>query len=155
MACVSVASALSWAAHEGFGAAVCAIGPGIVGTGSPLGHGGLAAADAANAAAALGGRPVIAVRVSDADSRDRHRRVSHHTRSVLELCLGGAVCAWPAGEDAPDWLDPRDEVDVSGWEEACAGLPLDHMGRGPLEDPAFFATAYAAGRLARALAGGG
>ena len=36
-----------------------------------------------------------------------------------------------------------------GWEEACAGLPLSHMGRGPDEEPAFFAAAFAAGRLAR------
>jgi hypothetical protein len=38
---------------------------------------------------------------------------------------------------------------VSGWEEACAGLPLEHMGRGSAEDPWFFAAAFAAGRLAR------
>jgi Protein of unknown function (DUF3866) len=155
VACVSVASALAWAAHEGFDAAVCAIGPGIVGTGTSLGHGGLAAAEAANAASALGGRPVIAVRVSDADARDRHRRVSHHTRSVLELCLGEVVCAWPAGEEAPDWLEPRRSVDVSRWQEGCAGLPLQHMGRGPRDDPSFFAAAYAAGRLARSWIGSG
>src|SRR6266542_734928 len=40
---VTAASALLWAAAEEFGAAVCAIGPGIVGTGSPFGHGGIAA----------------------------------------------------------------------------------------------------------------
>ena len=43
---VGVASALAWAAAEGHDAVVCAIGPGIVGTGSRLGHGGLAAAEA-------------------------------------------------------------------------------------------------------------
>src|SRR6266545_652774 len=53
--------------------AVCSVGPGIVGTGTTLGHGGVAAAQAANAAAALGGRAVIAPRVSKADPRDRHR----------------------------------------------------------------------------------
>jgi hypothetical protein len=40
------------------------------------------------------------------------------------------------------------EVDVRGWQEACAGLPLAHMGRGPREDPLFFAAAFAAGRVA-------
>jgi hypothetical protein len=148
IACVSTASALAWAAGEGFGVAVCAIGPGIVGTGSALGHGGVAAAEAANAAAALGGRPVVAVRVSDADARARHQGVSHHTRAVLDLCLGEVVCAWPDGVDAPDWLRPREDVDVSGWRDACAGLPLQHMGRGPDDDPAFFAAAFAAGRVA-------
>jgi hypothetical protein len=135
--CVSTASALSWAKAAGFDAAVCAIGPGIVGTGTLLGHGGLAAAEAANTASALGGQPVVAARVSAADKRERHRGVSHHTQAILELCIGEFVVA-------------TDE-DAEGWREACAGLPLSHMGRGPDEDPAFFAAAYAAGRVACAM----
>src|SRR3954471_9124653 len=62
--CVGVASALAWARGAGCDAAVCSIGPGILGTGTTLGHGGLSAADAANAA--LGGAPVLAARVSSA-----------------------------------------------------------------------------------------
>jgi hypothetical protein len=148
--CVNVASALAWAASAGHDAAVCAIGPGIVGTGSFLGHGGLAAAEAANAAAALGGSPVLAPRVSAADERERHRGLSHHTRAVLSLCLSEVVVAWPTGLSKP-LPEPRVDVDVEGWEEACAGLPLSHMGRGPGEDPWFFAAAFAAGRVARSL----
>lgn len=149
--CVSVASALAWAAAAGLDGAVCAIGPGITGTGSALGHGGLAAAEAANAASALAGSPVLAARVSGADPRERHRGVSHHTRAALELCLGSVGVAWPAGLEAPPWLKAREEVDVTGWEEACTDLPLEHMARGPAEDPWFFAAAFAAGRLARSL----
>ena len=67
---------------------------------------------------------------------------------LFALCLGDVTVAWPAGLDAPEWLEPREEVDVSGWEDACRGLPLSHMGRGPSEDPWFFAAAFAAGRLA-------
>ena len=148
---VGVASALAWAAGAGFEAAVCAIGPGVVGTASRLGHGGVAAADAANAAGALGGSAVLAVRVSHGDPRERHRGVSHHTRAVLELCLGDVAVAWPSGLEPPEWLERRHEVDVTGWEEACAGLPLEHMGRGPVDDPWFFASAFAAGRLAATL----
>jgi Protein of unknown function (DUF3866) len=128
---------------------VCGIGPGIVGTGSPWGHGAVAAAEAANAASALGGRPILCARVSEADARERHVGVSHHTRAALSLCLGEVVVAWPAGREAPGWLVPREEVDATGWQEACAGLPLSHMGRGPDDDPAFFEAAYAAGVLAR------
>jgi hypothetical protein len=135
--CVNVYSALAWCAADGVDAVVCSIGPGIVGTATALGHGGVAAAIAVNAAAALGGRPVLAPRVSGADPRERHRGVSHHTRAVLDLCL-----AEPA---VPGDLEPDD------WREACEGLPLAHMGRGPDDDPAFFAAAYAAGRLARSL----
>ena len=148
---VGVASALAWAAAEGFDAVVCSVGPGIVGTGSPLGQGGLAAADAANAAGALGGSPVLAVRVSHGDERERHRGVSHHTRAVLEMTVGERRIAWPAGLEAPDWLSERDEVDVTGWRDACEGLLLEHMGRGPDDDPWFFASAFAAGRLARSM----
>jgi len=45
-----------------------------------------------------------------------------------------------------------DDAHAEGWREACAGLPLSHMGRAPDEDPSFFAAAFAAGRLARELA---
>jgi hypothetical protein len=135
--CVTPWSALTWVRSRGYDVAICAIGPGIVGTASRLGHGGLAAVTAANAASALGGRPVIAARVSEADPRERHRGVSHHTQAVLDLCLGEVLVA--------------EESDAQGWQEACAGLPLEHMGRGPDEDSAFFAAAYGAGRLARGL----
>ena len=133
--CVSVASALGWAKGE-HDAAVCAIGPGIVGTGTRFGHGGLAAAEAANTALALGGIPVVAARVSGADERARHRGISHHTEAVLSLVRGEPVVAATHGD---------------GWREACAGLPLSHMGRGPDDDPEFFAAAYSAGLAAREL----
>jgi hypothetical protein len=145
----SAASALAWAKAKGFEVVVCGIGPGVVGTASTLGHGGLAVAAAANAAAALGGRPVVAVRYSGADARGRHRGVSHHTRSALRLVLGTRDVAWPAGLPSDPSLGAVTAVDVQGWQDACASLPLEHMGRGPADDPWFFAAAYAAGRLAR------
>ncbi len=137
--CVTTAAAFTLAAQEVYDAIVCAVGPGIVGTGTRFGHGALSLADAANVAAALGGRPVLAVRSSEADSRERHRGVSHHTHSVLDLCLGEVVVAWP------------DEVETDGWEDACAGLPLRHMGRGIEADPTFFRAAFAAGVVARGM----
>jgi hypothetical protein len=135
----TVAASLAWVAAQGHDAVVCSLGPGIVGTGTRLGHGALALAEVANVAAALGGRPVLAVRTSDADPRERHRGVSHHARAVLDLSLA-------------DVLVPGEE-DGAGWEEACAGLPLSHMGRGPGNDPGFFRSAYAAGVAARRLLG--
>ncbi len=147
---VTSASALVWAKGRGFDVVVCAIGPGVVGTGSALGHGGLSVAEAANVTAALGGRAIVAVRYSGADGRDRHRGVSHHTRSALRLVLGPREIAWPLGLRLDEGLGPVSEVDVHGWEEACSSLPLRHMGRGPKDDPWFFASAFAAGRRARA-----
>ncbi|HEX2045825.1 MAG TPA: DUF3866 family protein, partial [Gaiellaceae bacterium] len=110
----------------------------------------VAAAEAANAAAALGGVPVLAPRVSTADARERHRGLSHHTRAALRLALGAPAVAWPEGLGAPADVPGLETVDASGWREACAGLPLAHMGRGPDDDPWFFAAAFAAGRLAAA-----
>ena len=136
---VTAAAALAWAKAQGHDAVVCALGPGIVGTGSRLGPGALALADAANAATALGGRPVLAVRTSESDPRERHRGVSHHARAVLDLALGRVVV--PAYEDGNDWQD------------ACRDLPLSHMGRGAADDPTFFRAAYAAGVAARKLLG--
>jgi hypothetical protein len=135
--CVNVYSALAWCASR-VDAVVCAVGPGLVGTGTDLGHGAVAAAAAANAASALGGRPILAVRISERDERERHRGVSHHASTVEALCLGKVIVGWP------------DAVDASGWRQACAGLPLSFMGRGPDEEPRFFEAAYAAGLLARA-----
>jgi hypothetical protein len=148
-ACVSAASALLACARAGMEAVVCSVGPGLVGTGSRYGHGGLAAADAANAAAALGGSPILAARVSDADPRGRHRGLSHHTTAAVELVTRALTVAWPAELELSPELPTVEAVDASGWQEACAGLPLSHMGRRAEEDPAFFAAAYAAGALAR------
>jgi hypothetical protein len=136
--CVNVYSALVTGRTLGANVIVCAIGPGVVGTGTRLGHGGTAAAIAIAAARALDGRPVLAVRVSEGDPRERHRGVSHHSEVVLALSGDVAVAS---------------ETDASGWREVCDGLTLRHMGRGPDDDPAFFAAAYAAGVRARTLLG--
>ena len=138
--CVSSAAALAWAAREGYEAIVCSVGPGIVGTGTAFGHGALALAEAANVTAALGGRPILALRMSEGDARERHAGLSHHAQAVRDLSRVPLEVASPS--DAPD-----------DWADACAGLPLSHMGRGPDEDPVHFRAAFAAGQAARALAG--
>ena len=134
--CVNVYAALAVAHARGADVVVCAIGPGIVGTGTRLGHGGMAAAAAIEAASALGGRPVLALRVSDSDARERHQGVSHHSDAVLASTGDRAQVGSPAAGD---------------WRAACEGLTLRHMGRGPDDDPSFFAAAYAAGVHARSL----
>ena len=73
------------------------------------------------------------------------------SRTTPARWWGSCWTRWPAGLEAPDWLSERKEVDVEGWRDACEGLILEHMGRGPDEDPWFFASAYAAGKLARSL----
>ena len=148
--CVNVHSALAYAKAAGADAVICAIGPGIVGTGTALGHGGLAAVEAAGAAAALAGRSVLALRVSAGDARDRHQGLSHHSLAVLSLA-GPIDTAWPAGCPLGAAPELATEIDVAGWRDACSELELSHMGRGADEDPWFFAAAFAAGRLAGSL----
>jgi hypothetical protein len=149
---VNVYSALAVARAREAQVVVCAVGPGVVGTGTPLGHGGMAAAEAIAATLALGGTAVLAARISEHDSRERHRGLSHHTGDVLSLERGSYEVAWPSGCPAGDPPEGATEVDVPEWREVCAGLPLEHMGRGADDDPWFFAAAFAAGKLARRLA---
>jgi Protein of unknown function (DUF3866) len=152
--CVTAYSALALARGTGAEVVVCGIGPGIVGTGTALGHGGMAALDGLNAAAELGGTPVLALRLSTADPRPRHRGLSHHTDAVLSLWGPSIALPWPQGCPIEhEVVERAEQIDVGGWQDACAGLTLHHMGRGPDDDPWFFAAAFAAGRLARSLVG--
>jgi hypothetical protein len=58
---------------------VVAQGPGNLGSGTRWGFSGVACGEAVNAVAALGGRPVASLRISEADPRPRHRGISHHS----------------------------------------------------------------------------
>jgi hypothetical protein len=91
----------------GWDAAICGPGPGIVGSRSPLGHGGLHALDSAHAALALGAPTLLVARMSSADTRPRHRGVSHHTLTVLDLLLEPVTVALPAGIRSPGGADLR------------------------------------------------
>ena len=88
VSCVTAASALLWCAEAGYEAVVCGVGPGIVGTGSSLGHGGLAAFEAISAARALGGRPILAVRASEADAREPWSLAPRGLRAVARRPSG-------------------------------------------------------------------
>ena len=128
----------------GWDAAVAGPGPGILGSGSALGHGGLQALDCAHTALALGCPTLLVARMSSTDLRARHRGISHHTRTVLELLLAPVAVALPAGERPPkdrhDWRSAPTDLHAY----AASGLPTRSMGR---EDPLFFAAALAAGNV--------
>jgi Protein of unknown function (DUF3866) len=135
----------------GWDAAIAGPGPGIAGSGSALGHGGMAALETAHAASSLGLETLIAPRMSDGDPRDRHRGLSHHTAAVLHMLLADVRVAAPAGAPLDDLraaCEGRHELwirEAPVDEYAASGLPADHMGRGIAEDPLFFAAALAAG----------
>ncbi len=88
-------------------AAVCGPGPGIVGSSSVLGHGGMAALDSAHVSLALGCRTLLVARMSTSDDRERHRGISHHTLTVLDLLLDPVTVALPAGMRSPVGADLR------------------------------------------------
>jgi hypothetical protein len=91
----------------GWDAAICGPGPGIVGSSSPLGHGGMSALDSAHAALALGASTLLVARMSSGDPRARHRGISHHTLTVLDLLLEPVTVALPAGTRSPVGADLR------------------------------------------------
>jgi Protein of unknown function (DUF3866) len=133
---------------RGWDAAVVGPGPGIVGSGSLLGHGGLAALDSIHAAMALGCPAIVVPRLSSGDPRPRHRGLSHHTATVLELLLRPAVVAMPPGEELTlHGAHERREgaADVAGY--AATGLPARSMGRDIGADRAFFSAALAGGSV--------
>jgi hypothetical protein len=146
--------------------AVVTQGPGNLGTGTRWGFSGVASGEAVNAVAALAGRPVAALRVSDADPRARHVGVSHHSLTaygrvalaaadVVVPALDGAFGARVRAAAAP--LGARHrlvEVSTDGLLTALGECPvqLSTMGRGLSEDAAYFLAAAAAGRHAASLA---
>jgi hypothetical protein len=142
--------------------AIVTQGPGNLGTGTRWGFSGVACGEAVNAAAVLNGRPIGALRVSQADPRERHYGLSHHSLTSYGLvALAAADLAVPA-EPGPFWDSVRGQtaplggrhtvhtVDCSGLDDALAACPvgLSTMGRGLGADRANFLAAAAAGRLA-------
>lgn len=145
--------------------AVVTQGPGNLGTGTRWGFSGVAAGEAVNATAALGGRPVASLRISDADPRERHRGISHHSLTAYgRVAMAAADVVVPVlpGElgdrvrREAQALDPPHRlvrVDTDGLAEMLARspVPLSTMGRRLDEELAYFLAAAAAGRHAAQL----
>jgi hypothetical protein len=150
---VTLHSALLGAKHVlGCDAAIVCQGPGNAGTGTKYGFSGVEQAQNLDIAKALGGATVAVVRMSQSDKRERHRGISHHTRTTLDLAYSRCVVPLPAGTDTsalPPGHDVR-YVEVGRAQAALdllarRGVLVTSMGRTPAEDPAFFLAAAAAG----------
>ncbi len=144
----------------GWDAILVGPGPGIIGSATEFGHGGLVALDSAHAALSLGLPTMLSPRLSSADPRERHLHLSHHTRTVLELLLATVDVAVPDAARVPGLPEARAElesvagdrhrlrptlVDLAAY--AGSGLPTTTMGRTIEQDPLFFAAPLAAGRV--------
>jgi hypothetical protein len=112
----------------------------------------------------LGGRCVASLRISQADRRDRHYGVSHHSLTAYgRVALVPADVVVPSldGELAARIADQLTllarhrivTIPVDGLLDALRSSPaqLSTMGRGLDEDAAYFLAAAAAGRHAAAL----
>lgn len=147
-------------------------GPGNLGTGTRWGFSGVNAGEAINAAAILGGRPVGTLRISAADSRERHRGISHHSLTAygrVALCAADIAVPDLSDDSSPAMAELAEAVaasaqqlssrhrlvtvNLSGLRTVLAASPirLSSMGRGLDDDPAYFLAAAAAGRHAAAL----
>ncbi len=169
---VSIHSGLL-AAQLVWGAQVIVVsqGPGNLGTGTTWGFSGVAVGEAINAAAVLGGRPVASLRISQADARERHRGISHHSRTAYgRVALAAADIVVPelaepwgamVAQQAQALAEPHTPhrlvtVATSDLLQALRACPvrLSTMGRDLDADPAAFLAAAAAGVHAGQLANG-
>jgi Protein of unknown function (DUF3866) len=156
---LSTLGALDAARRLGWDAVLIGPGPGIIGSNTEFGHGGMAALESAHAALALGLPTLVSPRLSSSDPRERHLHLSHHTHTVLECLLGEVEIAVPAAdlpgapeakrylaEAAADRHRLREApADIDAY--AASGLPTKTMGRTIEDDPLFFAAPLSAGHL--------
>ena len=129
---------------------VVGMGPGVVGIGDPLGTTAVEQAAILDTAAFLGHRPIAALRYSTSDTRERHRGVSHHSVTALAMTRTTVEVGVPSGMDIDierHHVTHVDDVDVPRLLDQ-RGVRVTTMGRGPEDDPLFFAVAGAAGTLA-------
>ena len=159
---VTLVGAIDAAGSLGWDAAIVGPGPGILGSATTYGHGGMVALDAAHAGLSLGSPVVLSPRLSSSDPRPRHRGISHHSRSVLRLLLAGVDLPLPEGSEELEAVVEEEgrgkhsvtiePVDLDGY--LASGLPSRTMGRDLSQDPEFFAGPLAAGsRLASLILG--
>jgi len=133
---------------------VVAMGPGGMGTDSPLGFSAIEVGPVLDAAARMGGVPIATLRASVLDERARHRGLSHHSTTALTLATSArALIGAPSGVDVPSEIRARHQVvDVAptGIVDAMKdhGLAIESMGRPAADDPLLFECAAAAGVLA-------
>jgi len=154
---ITVEGALDAGRRLGWDCAFVGPGPGILGSASALGHGGLAALANAHAALSLGSAVVLVPRLSSADQRERHRGLSHHTDTVLRMLLRPVRVPVPGGLSLPSGAVLGKAVARGGHEAMgvevsllcdsylASGLPTGTMGRSFEEDRDFLLAGLAGG----------
>ncbi|MDP5273638.1 DUF3866 family protein [Chengkuizengella axinellae] len=144
------------------------MGPGIVGTGTKLGHTGIEIGEIANAVSILQGIPIIVPRISFMDHRERHRGISHHlltTLSTIALKQSQLYLPYNLPQEYTNHIEKQitefgvQKLHVITWYnhlkfddiEKSLNLypfPIKTMGRGLYDDPAFFLAVCCAAQAA-------
>lgn len=137
---------------------IACMGPGIAGTGTPLGHTGIEVGELINCVHQLGGKPILMPRISGADKRARHFGISHHVIATLQYA---ALCqaVLPLSEQLSAPLERYIEQQLTQTEAfgqhklvrlhepsaeqvqevlAAYPAPVTSMGRALRDDPDFF-----------------
>ncbi|WZL74913.1 DUF3866 family protein [Clostridiaceae bacterium 35-E11] len=144
--------------------AIVTMGPGIVGTGTKYGFSGIEQGAIIDAVNDLGGIPIAIPRISFADSRSRHKGISHHSITVLDkIAKTKAVIGIPHFEEKKHqyicaqiyntkieekhnmiYIDPSTTINIL----ENATLKMSTMGRSFQEDMEYFITAGVSAQLA-------
>ena len=153
------------AAREELGAEVIVVipGPGVVGTSTRYGFGGIEQGEHIDRICKLGGLPILIPRISFSDSRARHFGFSHHTLTVLGEISSCKACLPLPSFDRKKMLLLIQQLKMNGLLKKHSvtvikstgllrflknkGYDLHTMGRGIGKDPAFFAAAATAALL--------
>ena len=142
---VNVASGVEAIQQQGINTVIVAGGPGHVGTGTSLGFSALDLAGHAAVLTALGADVALAVRASSADERARHKEISHHTVTLLDIITSPISVPVPLGPQkdstgAHSWITARGHRPVAfpfvdlGAAFSVAGLEVATMGRRLADD---------------------
>lgn len=140
--------------------AIVTMGPGIAGTGTPLGFTGMEQVEILHAVYSLRGTPILIPRAGEGDRRNRHQGLSHHTISVLNHTLipvhipllRELECRLESPHDKHIIHSVKREniMDLPAILERYP-FPITTMGRGWREDPLFFYSVAAAADVTRSM----
>ncbi len=131
--------------------AVVGMGPGLAGTGTPLGFSGMENVFNDYAVKALKGHSIVVPRIGFKDSRSRHYILSHHTITLLKNILENSDVVLPGKKIIYDKIEKEG---LAGKHNYCfyrtdemlnileeSNYDFCSMGRHLADDPLFFLTA--------------
>ena len=145
--------------------AIVAMGPGIVGTGTKYGFTGIEQATIIDGVNTLGGNSIAIPRISFSDKRTRHYGLSHHSITIFsKIVKTPTIISFPRLKDKERMNIIKDQIiknkliekhdiqyrDAGELEKILEyfHIKVSTMGRNYFQDPEFFQSVAAAGKIA-------